>query len=412
MDRVILHSDLNACYASIECMLNPELRGKPVAVGGSAEARHGIILAKSQEAKVCGVKTGEALWQAKLKCPNLIIVEPHFDQYRRFSGYAHEIYLRYTDLVEPFGLDECWLDVTGSTHIFGSGEKIANEIRETIKAELGLTVSVGVSFNKIFAKLGSDMKKPDAVTCITRNEFKEKIWSLPAADILGVGRSTAKKLESYGILTIGDIAKSDVAFLHRILGKCGDELWSYANGLDSSRVKSYDLAIPAKSVGHGITCKADLVNADEVWKVMLELSQDISKRLKESKLAAKAVQIGIRDNQLETKQFQAVIPFATQSAIEIAREGFRLFNTNYSWKHNVRAVTVRAIELQSEDTPDQLDLFGNCETHDKQEKIDNTVMDIRRRFGDKAIFNCCLMTEEKIPHGKNEVAVLPSPMFK
>ena len=412
MDRVILHSDLNACYASIECMLNPELRGKPVAVGGSAEARHGIILAKSQEAKVCGVKTGEALWQAKLKCPNLIIVEPHFDQYRRFSGYAHEIYLRYTDLVEPFGLDECWLDVTGSTHIFGNGEKIANEIRETIKAELGLTVSVGVSFNKIFAKLGSDMKKPDAVTCIARNEFRQTVWPLPAADILGVGRSTAKKLESYGILTIGDIAKSEVSFLHRILGKCGDELWSYANGLDSSRVKSYDLAIPAKSVGHGVTCKADLVNADEVWKVMLELSQDISKRLKDSKLAAKAVQIGIRDNQLETKQFQAVIPFATQSAIEIAREGFRLFNTNYSWKHNVRAVTVRAIELQSEDSPDQLDLFGNCETHDKQEKIDNTVMDIRRRFGDKAIFNCCLMTEEKIPHGKNEVAVLPSPMFK
>lgn len=412
MERVILHSDLNACYASIECMLNPELRGKPVAVGGSAEARHGIILAKSQEAKICGVKTGEALWQAKQKCPGLIIVEPHFDQYRRFSRYAHEIYLRYTDLVEPFGLDECWLDVTGSTHIFGSGEKIANEIRETIKAELGLTVSVGVSFNKVFAKLGSDMKKPDAVTCIPRGGFKEKIWPLPASDILGVGRSTAKKLESYGILTIGDIAKTDAAFLHKILGKCGGELWSYANGLDSSRVKSYDLEIPAKSIGHGVTCQSDLVTADEVWKVMLELSQDISKRLKESKLSAKAVQIGIRNNQLETKQFQAVIPFATQSAIEIAREGFRLFRENYTWKHNVRAVTVRAIELQSENAPDQLDLFGNCETHDKQEKIDNTVMDIRRRFGDKAIFNCCLMTEEKIPHGKNEVAVLPSPMFK
>ena len=412
VERVILHSDLNACYASIECMLNPELRGKPVAVGGSAEARHGIILAKSQEAKICGVKTGEALWQAKQKCPGLIIVEPHFDQYRRFSRYTHEIYLRYTDLVEPFGLDECWLDVTGSTHIFGNGEKIANEIRETIKAELGLTVSVGVSFNKIFAKLGSDMKKPDAVTCIARNEFREKVWPLPAADMLGVGRSTAKKLESYGILTIGDLAKTDEAFLRRILGKCGSELWSYANGLDFSRVKSYDLAIPAKSIGHGVTCQTDLVYADEVWKVMLELSQDISKRLKESKLATKAVQISIKDNQLETKQFQAVIPFATQSAIEIAREGIRLFNENYAWRHNVRAVTVRAIELQGEDSPDQLDLFGSCEMHDKQEKIDNTVMDIRRRFGDKAIFNCCLMTEEKIPHGKNEVAVLPSPMFK
>ena len=412
VDRVILHSDLNACYASIECMLNPELRGKPVAVGGSAESRHGIILAKSQEAKICGVKTGETLWQAKLKCPDLIIVAPHFDQYSRFSHYAHEIYLRYTDLVEPFGLDECWLDVTGSTHIFGNGEKIANEIREATKSELGLTVSVGVSFNKIFAKLGSDMKKPDAVTCIGRNEFKEKVWPLPAADLLGVGRSTAKRLESVGILTIGDIAKTDVSVLHRILGKCGDDLWVYANGLDSSRVKNYDFAVPAKSIGHGATCSADLVNTDEVWKVMLELSQDISKRLKESKLSAKAVQIGIKDNQLVTRQFQAAIPIATQSAIEIAKEGFRLFCESYDWKHNVRAVTVRAIELQPEDTPDQLDLFGSHSLHDRQEKIDNTVMDIRRRFGDKAIFNCCLMTEEKIPHAKNEISVLPSPMFK
>lgn len=412
VDRVILHSDLNACYASIECMLDPSLRGKPVAVGGSEESRHGIILAKSQEAKVCGVKTGETLWQAKLKCPDLIIVSPHFDQYSRFSRYAHEIYLRYTDLVEPFGLDECWLDVTDSTRFFGNGEKIANEIRETTKRELGLTVSVGVSFNKIFAKLGSDMKKPDAVTCIGRDDFKDKIWRLPAADLLGVGRSTAKRLESVGILTIGDLAKADAAFLRKILGKCGADLWVYANGLDSSRVKHYDLAIPAKSIGHGITCSADLVSADEVWKVMLELSQDVSKRLKESKLSAKAVQIGIKDNQLATRQFQAPLPLATQSALEIAAEGFRLFNENYDWKHNVRAVTVRAIELQSEDTPDQLDLFGNTQKHDKQEKIDNTVIDIRRRFGDKAIFNCCLMTEKKIPHKENEISVLPSPMFK
>ena len=256
------------------------------------------------------------------------------------------------------------------------------------------------------------MKKPDAVTCIGRDDFKEKIWRLPAADLLGVGRSTAKRLESVGILTIGDLARADAAFLRKILGKCGADLWVYANGLDSSRVKHYDLAIPAKSIGHGITCSADLVSADEVWKVMLELSQDVSKRLKESKLSAKAVQIGIKDNQLATRQLQAPLALATQSALEIAAEGFRLFNENYDWKHNVRAVTVRAIELQSEDTPDQLDLFGNTQKHDRQEKIDNTVIDIRRRFGDKAIFNCCLMTEKKIPHKENEISVLPSPMFK
>ncbi len=411
-DRVILHSDLNACYASIECVLNHDLRGKPVAVGGSAEARHGIILAKSQEAKECGVKTGETLWQAKLKCPRLIIVEPHFEQYMRFSRCAHEIYLRYTDLVEPFGLDECWLDVTGSTYAFGSGVKIANEIRQTVKKELGLTVSVGVSFNKIFAKLGSDMKKPDAVTDIGHNDFKEKIWRLPASDLLGVGRATAKRLESCGILTIGDIAKTDAVFLRKILGKCDADLWVYANGLDSSRVKRYDFTVPAKSIGHGVTCKADLVNAEEVWEVMLSLAQDISRRLKESRLAAKGVQISIKDNQLVSRQFQAAVSLATQSALEIAAEGFRLFKGNYDWKHNVRAVTVRAIELQSEDTPDQLDLFGNSEKHDRQEKIDNTVIDIRRRFGDRAIFNCCLMTEKKIPHKDSGISVLPSPMFK
>lgn len=393
-------------------MLNPSLKGKPVAVGGSAESRHGIILAKSQEAKRCGVKTGEALWEARQKCRDLIIIEPHFEEYMKYSNYAHEIYRRYTDLIEPFGLDECWLDVTSSTAIFGDGERIAEEIRETVKFELGLTVSIGVSFNKIFAKLGSDIKKPDAVTCIEKETFKEKIWLLPASDLFGVGRATTRRLENYGIFTIGQLALTDIAFLRRVFGKCGEQLWAYANGLDSSRVKPDGYSRIVKSVGHGITCVSDLVNSDEVWKVFLQLSQDVSRRLKEHKLSAKGVQISVKDNQLISRQFQLILPMATQSAIELAGAAIELFNSNYRWNYDVRAVTIRAINLEQSDSPSQLDLFNDWSKHEKQEKIDNAVMDIRSRFGKQAIFNCCLMQEKKIPHHKPEISVMPEPMFK
>lgn len=393
-------------------MLNPSLKGKPVAVGGSAESRHGIILAKSQEAKACGIKTGEALWQAKEKCSDLIIIEPHYEEYMKYSEKAHEIYRRYTDLIEPFGLDECWLDVTSSLSLFGSGAAIAESIRETVKFELGLTVSIGVSFNKIFAKLGSDLKKPDAVTSIEKATFREKIWPLPAGDLLGVGRATTKKFENCGIITIGDLAKTDVDFLRRRFGKCGEQLWVYANGLDSSRVKHDSYLREIKSIGHGITCVSDLVNTDEVWKVFLQLSQDVSRRLKEQKLSAKGVQISVKDNQLISRQFQMILPLATQSAIELARGSIALFNVNYRWFYDVRAVTVRAINLQPADEPLQIDMFFDWKRHEKQEKIDNAVMDIRRRFGKEAIFNCCLMTERKIPHHKPEIHVMPAPMFK
>lgn len=403
---------MNSFYASVECMLNPSLKGKPVAVGGSAENRHGIILAKSQEAKLCGVKTGEALWQAREKCRDLIIIEPHYEEYVKYSEKAHGIYRRYTDLIEPFGLDECWLDATSSLNLFGSGAAVAESIRETIKFELGLTVSIGVSFNKIFAKLGSDLKKPDAVTCIEKADFKEKIWHLHASDLLGVGRATSKKFEACGIRTIGDIAATDVAFLRRRFGKCGEQLWVYANGLDASRVKHDSYIREVKSVGHGITCVSDLVDSGEVWKVFLQLAQDVSRRLKEQRLSAKGIQISVKDNQLVSRQYQMILPLATQSAAELARAAIGLFDGNYRWNCDVRAVTIRAINLQSADEPMQIDMFNDWKKHEKQEKIDNAVMDIRRRFGKEAIFNCCLMTEKKIPHHKPELSVMPAPMFK
>ena len=253
MLRNVLHCDMNNFYASVECMLDPALREYPVAVCGSVEERHGIVLAKNYKAKAFNVQTGDAVWQAKQKCKDLVIVPPHFEEYIKYSKLARSVYERYTDQVEPYGMDECWLDISGTSGIFGSPEKVANEIRETIKFELGLTISVGVSFNKIFAKLGSDMKKPDAVTVIEKDTFKDKIWGLPASDLLGVGRATRKVLDRYAIRTIGDLANTDPDLLKRWLGKNGVALWQFANGLDCSAVAKTDFVSPVKSVGHGLS---------------------------------------------------------------------------------------------------------------------------------------------------------------
>lgn len=297
--RCILHSDANCFYASVEMLLNPELRGKAVAVCGSTEERHGIVLAKSELAKKAGVKTGQANWEARQACPGLIVVPPHYDQYCKFSRLLRNIYLRYTNLVEPYGMDECWLDVTGSTQLYGSGEQIAEEIRQTVKDELGITVSIGVSFNKIFAKLGSDMKKPDAVTVLDDSNWRERIWPIPVSELLYVGRSTTRKLMERSVYTIGDLAKTDPAYLTSWFGKNGMGLWIFANGEDGSRVMPDGYEAPIKSVGHGITCSCDLHKNEEVWKVMLELTQDIGHRLREYHLCAKGVKLYIRENELD-----------------------------------------------------------------------------------------------------------------
>ena len=411
MDRIIIHSDMNSCYASVECSLNPELRGKPVAVGGSEEQRHGIILAKSEEAKKCGVITGEPLWQARKKCPELIIIEPHFEEYIKYSRLAHDIYARYTDKIEPMGLDEVWCDITGSILAFGSKERICEEMRTAFKEELGVTVSIGISFNKIFAKLGSDLAGRDEIYEIGKDDFREKIWHLPATSIMGVGRSTGETLRRYGIKTVGELAECDPKWLRTVFGVIGDDLWRYANGLDNSRVMPDGYKEPIKSVGHGVTCSEDLLTYNEVWKVFLSLSQNISKQLKKNGLEATGVQIAVRDNQLITKQFQRPTEFATQSAKELSETAMKLFKDNYSWGNNVRALTVRAINLQKENTPFQLYFLSDIANHEKQKKIDDTVLALRERFGSDAIFNCCLMTENKIPN-HNIKHTLPGKFFK
>ena len=315
---------------------------------------------------------------------------PHYEEYIKYSRLARDIYGRYTDLIQPFGMDECWLDVTGSTHLFGSGYDIAEEIRQTIKFELGLTISTGVSFNKIFAKLGSDMKKPDAITCIPKDSFKQIIWPLPSSDLLGVGRATKKKLDYYGIFTIGELANTSAEFLRKVFGKNGVLLWHYANGTEQSTVTPSDFEPPIKSVGHGITTIRDLERNEDVWPVILELSQDIGKKLRRYEKRAAGVAIDVRDTELHHKQWQCQLPQPTYSSLYLARKAYQLFKQSYMWERDIRSITVRAINLVSEELPQQMGLFAEVQSIDKMERLELVVDNIRERFGKNAIRSAVL----------------------
>lgn len=409
--RMILHSDMNSFYASVEMMLDPSLRGKAVAVCGSVEDRHGIVLAKSQLAKKAGVKTGMVCWEARQRCPDLVVVPPQYDEYIKYSRLAHEIYYRYTDMVEPFGMDECWLDVTASQYQCGTGMEIAEQIRTATREELGLTVSVGVSFNKIFAKLGSDMKKPDATTEITPENFREKVWPLPASDMIYVGRATEAKLAKYGIHTIGEVAATPPDLLRSWFGVNGLALWRYASGTDQSRVMHKDFVSPVKSVGHGITCTADLENEEEVFRVMLELAQDVGHRLRIHGLSARGVQLWIRTNDLSGFQCQCKLPVTTQLPSELTAAGFRLFQERYRWDQPVRAVCIRAIDLVPKTDPDQLSFFVDNEKRERRERLEDTIENLRSRFGKTAITYATLLGDLKMPGDGRDKVRMPGMMY-
>ena len=410
-ERVILHSDMNSFYASVEAMLDPSLKGKAVAVCGATEERHGIVLAKSELAKKAGVKTGMVNWEAKQRCPGLILGPPQYDQYVKYSRLAHEIYYRYTDLVEPFGMDECWLDVTGSG-TYGTGMEIAEKIRTACREELGLTVSIGVSFNKIFAKLGSDMKKPDAITEITRADFKEKVWPLAASELIYVGRATEKKLANYGIHTVGELAAIPPDILQGWFGINGLKLWAYANGADKSRVMHKDFVSPMKSIGHGITCTADLDDEEEVSRVLLELSQDVGHRLRIHDLCAQGVQIYVRGNDLHGFQFQCKLPFRTQLPSEIAAAGFRLFQERYRWGTKVRAVCIRAIDLVPKSEVEQLNMFVDTARRDRRERLEDAIESLRDRYGKRAITYAALLGNLKMPDDGRHSVKMPGLMYQ
>lgn len=408
-DRAILHSDANCFYASVETVLNPEFRGKAIAVCGSPEERHGIVLAKSEKAKRAGVKTGMANWQAKQCCRDLIIVPPQYDYYLKFSKLLHGIYRRYTDQVEPFGMDECWLDVTYSP---GDPMEIAEEIRQAVKDELGLTVSIGVSFNKVFAKLGSDYKKPDAITQISKEHFKEIVWPLPCSDLLYCGNATTAKLGSMGVRTIGGIASLPVEVMQRKFGKNGVALWKYANGLDDSRVAHQDYTAPAKSVGHGITCVADLENMDEARKVIFALSLDIGYKLRYMNLRATGVQLYVRDSELSFCSWQKRLEMATQDEGTIALAAYSLLEEKYSWRNPIRSITVTAIQLDSSQNPTQLSMLLDYERLVRREKLNESIDTIRDRYGKYAVIPALVLDEKKMPVGNDREIIMPGYMYQ
>lgn len=411
MERIILHSDMNNFFASVECMMNAELKDKFVAVCGREDERHGIVLAKNEKAKAMGVLTGEPIWSARQKCPYLITVSPHFELYIEYSKRAREIYYRYTDQIESFGLDECWLDVTGSTLLFGGGAEIANKIREDIKRELGLTVSIGVSFNKIFAKLGSDMKKPDAVTCIDRDDFRSKVWPLSAKELLGVGRATAKKLSRKGLTTIGDIANTHPEHLRTWIGINGVKLWNYANGRDYSKVANAECSVPIKSIGHGLTCVRDLGSDGEVWKVILALIGDVAHKLRKNELYASGISLTVKDTSLKSHDFQCKLKKPDYSGRELADAAFELFKCKYNWDLQVRAVTVRAIGLVSKNAPVQIGLFDKVNKELRRENIELAMENIRAIYGSSAITYARLLEDNKLPDQKNIQTVFPSMIY-
>ena len=395
-DRVILHCDLNNFFASVSLLSNPTICDMPVAVCGSVEERHGIVLAKNEVAKGFGVKTAEAVWQARAKCPDLLILSPNYEKYHEYSVAAHKIYERYTDLIEPFGIDECWLDVTGSNLLFGTGEEIAHRIRKEIKAELGITVSVGVSFNKVFAKLGSDMKKPDAVTVISRENYKEKVWPLPIGDLLFAGKSTVKRLRDCGIITVGDIVNCDTKMLERTLGKNGVSLKLYAEGKDDSHVKSmFEETIP-KSIGRSVTPKSDIVNREQVWKIYLTLSEDIASNLRKYGLFAGGLTVHTRTNALAVKETSKALKSPLNTAYEIAICGMKLFDECYHFDMPLRSVGLRAINLKKQgEFASQQDLFGETDNTDRAQTIENCFEKVRKKFGADSLKRATTVEKEE-----------------
>lgn len=397
MERAILHCDLNSFFASVEEVRNPELKAYPVAVCGNPKHRHGIILAKNEKAKTFGVKTAETLWQARRKCPELLLVPPHYEEYSKYSKIVNEIYLRYTDLVEPFGIDESWLDVTGSLHLFGTPREIADDIRETVKRETGLTVSVGVSFTKSFAKLGSDYKKPDATTEITRENFRDIVWPLPVGDLLFVGRSAKETFSRLGIETIGELASCSREMILAHLGKTGELVHDYANGLDDSPVQSAFEETSPKSVGRGLTFSHDLTDISEIKTALLALSDDVAQRLRRHKMCASAVSLTVRDPAFKTSSRQKTLPCPTHLSSEISKACLELYEKYYLKAHApVRMLTVTALSLIDETlaSSSQLSLFGDAEVSLKRESVELTLDEIRKKFGRDTTTHASLLNSE------------------
>ena len=388
MDRVILHCDCNNYFASVELLDKPELRDQPVAVAGDPEGRHGIILAKNQIAKNYGVQTAETLWQAKKKCPGLILLPPHMDKYRAMSRRVNAIYLDYTDQVEAFSIDESWLDVTASRNLFGDGAAIADLLRRRVREELGITISVGVSWNKTFAKMGSDYKKPDATTVITRENVSQILYPLPVTDLIFVGKSSGQVLARHGIHTIGDLAACSMAEAEAWLGKGGKGLWLAARGLDDSPVRCYGEHEAVKSVGNGMTYPQDLVGREACIAGLTPLCESVGARLRAQHLKCRTITLQIKDPQLKVISRQKPVDPPTNLTRYLLREVIQLLESAWPEDAPVRLFTITAGSLMDESAPvtAQLSFLEEAPREDpRQRRLEQVLDGLRNRFGQDAI---------------------------
>ncbi len=414
MERVILHCDINHFYAGVEALFQPQYRHVPMAVGGDKERRHGIILAKNPHAKKYGIKTGEPLWQARQKCPDLVILPARFSLYLRFSQMIFKIYQRYTDRIEPFGIDEAWLDVSDVMLLYPDPLTIAKSIAHDIFQECGLTVSIGISYNKVFAKLGSDYKKPNGITQITRENVHDIVYPLPVGDLLYVGRATTKKLHRYGIHTIGELANSDQDFLIRHFGKWGSLLWHFANGQEYSSVALASSASLVKSIGNSVTTRIDMVNMDDIRVVATVLAESVASRLKSHGFACRCVSVSIRDDHLVSFTRQKVLPLATDISKEILHVAMELFEQNIRFPMIIRSIGIKADQLQPTGHPTQLSLFVPFERRLKDQKIDQAMDAIRRRFGFTSVIRASLLAKPLLSdfNPKGDHVIFPVSFFK
>lgn len=396
MERSIMHVDCDKFYASVECLHHPEARDKPVVVGGEPEQRHGIVLTKNEIAKGCGIKTGEALWQAKQKCPGLIIFPPDFTLYIRFSRLVREILLEYTNLLEPFGIDECWIDVTGSESLFGHSETLAKEIQRRIWEELGITVSIGASWNKVTAKLGSDYRKPRGLTVLSKANYKELVYPLPASDLLYVGAATARKLRGCGICTIGELAAAPDATLHGVFGKVGLILRQFALGNDQSPVSPYGSELVIKSVGNSTTTPRDLETDEDVKLVFYVLAESVARRMRELGMKGRTVCVSVRDNALASFTRQGKTNHCTNISSEIAQKAMALFRANYRWDRPVRSIGVSVTDFEHDSVCTQLDFYTDESRREKLEALDRTLDGLKQRFGNFTVQRATLLKDKPL----------------
>ena len=398
MNRIILHSDVNNFFAAVECLYKPQIRSAPVAVCGDKELRHGIVLAKNPVAKICGVKTGETIGDAKEKCPELLTVPPQMDMYYKFSRWAREIYEEYADNIEAFGLDENWIEITNLVRDEYEGRLVANEIRTKMREQLGITCSIGVSFNKVFSKLASDLRKVDAVTVITKDNYKDIVWSLPADNLLGVNRGTMRALNVMGIQTIGDLAKTPVELLEKIFGKIGWYLYRYAHGYENSPVKHKSYVEPPKTIGNIETTYRDMSTVEDIRRVVYALSDNVAARLRQEHYKCRTVKIYIREFDLKSCDRQGKLEVPSFYINDIAEKAMEIFHTRYNFTKPLRSIGVRAADLVPDDIWIQSSFFDDTEQLEKTEKAEKTIDELRMMFGYDIIRRGIVLEDSKLTY--------------